>query len=106
MIIDVHYHLIPIKITPQAAREMLSEPLRIAKIMRLNLDRDLLIQKICELWSDPEGENVIKLMDNSGVDFTVVCRSDNIDNNLMTSEVSQSLNKRIAEIAKINIQIV
>ncbi|MFX1572442.1 MAG: amidohydrolase family protein [Promethearchaeota archaeon] len=100
MIIDVHYHLIPIEIRPQVAQEMLSEPLRVAKIMRLNPERDLLIQKICELWGDPDGKKVIKLMDNSGVDFTVVCRSDNIDNKLMTSEASQTRNKRISEIAK------
>ncbi len=100
MIIDVHYHLITSHITPQAAEGMLPEVLRIAKIMGLQPDKDLLIHKICELWSDPDGKKVINLMDDSGVDFTIVCRSDNVDNELITPEVSQFLNKSIGEIAK------
>ena len=100
MIIDVHYHLITSQISPQDAEGRLGEPLRIAKIMGLNPDKDLLIQKICELWSDPDGKKVIKLMDTSGVDFTIVCRSDNFDDKLNTPEVSQFLNKNISDIAR------
>ncbi|MFW9880864.1 MAG: amidohydrolase family protein [Candidatus Thorarchaeota archaeon] len=101
MIIDVHYHLITSQITPRDAEGVLAEPLRIAKIMKLKPGRDLLIQKICDLWSDPDGKKVIRLMDNSGVDFAIVCRSDNYDNEILTSEVNQFFNKNISEIAKV-----
>ncbi|MFX1366456.1 MAG: amidohydrolase family protein [Promethearchaeota archaeon] len=100
MIIDVHYHLSPIDVTPEAVKFGIPELLRVAKIMGLKPDEDALIQKCVVLWSDKEGKKVIEHMDNANIDFTIVCRVDNINNENFTPELNQYLNKRISEIAK------
>jgi len=102
MIIDVHYHLIPISIHPDSPviEENMPEPLRVAKIMDLEIDLDTLKKKASEMWSDSKGKKLIKTMDEAGIDYTIVCNVDNAENELNTLDVTQYINKMIAKIAK------
>jgi len=101
MIIDVHYHLIPVSIPPNSPflEEGMLEPLRVAKIMDLEVDLDTLKEKASQMWSDPRGRKLIKTMDEVGIDYTIVCNVDNAGNELNTPEVTQYMNKMIAKIA-------
>jgi len=100
MIIDVHYHLIPGDYKRENAKAMVPELLRMAKIMGITMGENLIIQKCSELYGDKDGKKLIKLMDKAGIDFTVVCHVDNADNELLTPELNQFLNKSISDIAK------
>jgi len=63
-------------------------------------DREELMKKALETWPDPTGEGTLALMEDAGIDFTCICFVDNVDNELLTVEITQSLNKNIGEIAQ------
>ena len=99
MIVDVHYHLIPIELTPEMVKDTIYDPLRIAKIMGIETSEEILIKKACQLWSDEEGKHLLTIKDKAGIDFTVVCHHDNADNESLTSEVTQLFNEAVSDIA-------
>ena len=102
MIVDVHYHLIPVTISPDSPimEDIILEPLRVAKIMGIEVDKDALKQKASKLWSDLRGKKLIKTMNEVGIDYTIVCNVDNAENELITYDLAQQMNKIIADIAK------
>ena len=99
MIVDVHYHLFPIDVTPDMVKDGVEEPLRIAKIMGFKPNKEELIQKAAQLWGDKEGKNLLKIQDKAGIDFTIVCHVDNVESDVLTQEESQIFNKAISNIA-------
>ena len=99
MIVDVHYHLIPIELTPEMVKDTIYDLIRIAKIMGIETSKEIFIQKACQLWSDPEGKHLLKIKDKAGIDFTVVCHHDNSDNETLTSDVTQLFNEAVSNIA-------
>ena len=98
MIVDVHYHLIPV-LPEVLAENLVADPLRAARIMGKSIDRKTIIKKALERWPDPTGEKLIASMEESGIDFTCICAVDNTDNELLTPELAQAQNKIIADIA-------
>jgi len=99
MIIDIHYHLIPAY--PEDRLDTgIVDPLRTARIMGLPLDADGLKHKARESWSDPGGEKLIAAMDESDIDFTLVCLVDNASREGITPEIIRHLNKTVAGVAQ------
>jgi len=99
MIIDVHYHLIP-SYPDDLLDDGIADPLRTARIMGQPVDSEVLKQKARENWPDPDGEKLICAMDESGVDFTLVCSVDNAFREGFTPEINRYINKKVAGIAQ------
>ena len=99
MIVDVHYHMIPM-MPEEMIEGVLEDPIRMAKVMGREVDRASLIQKAKAMWGDPEGDKLIKSMDEEGVDFTVICAVDNSDNEVFTTDLVEWQNKTVGEIAQ------
>jgi hypothetical protein len=99
MIVDVHYHMIPM-MPEEMIEGLLEDPLRMAKVMGREVDRASLFEKAKALWGDPEGDKLIQSMDEAGVDFTLVCAVDNADNEVFTTELVEWQNKTVAEVAR------
>lgn len=96
MIVDVHYHLIPM--LPQELVEYyVIHPIRAAGIIGKQVDPDAIARKVAETYADPTGERLLASMEESGVDFTCVCTVDNIAR--MPPDVAQARNRWVAEIA-------
>lgn len=99
MIVDVHYHMIPM-MPEEMIDSVLHDPIRMAKVMGREIDPPLLFEKAKALWGDPDGDKLIKSMDEEGVDFTVICAVDNADNEVFTTQLVEWQNKTVGEIAR------
>jgi predicted TIM-barrel fold metal-dependent hydrolase len=99
MIVDVHYHMIPM-MPEEMIDSLLEDPIRMARVMGQENDHASLFDKAKALWGDPEGEKLIQSMDEEGVDFSVVCAVDNAANEVFTPELVEWQNKAVAEIAR------
>ncbi len=99
MIIDVHYHQIPI-MPEELIAETLKDPIRAAKFMGLTVDMEALTAKAKEYWSDPDGEKLMTAMDESGIDFTVICAIDNAGSDLITRELVLMQNQMVGAVAQ------
>ena len=97
MIVDVHYHLsLADRPSPENARYMLPELLRVAKIMGIEMSEDVIIQRCCDIYGGyKDGKKLINFMDNAGIDVAVVNHVDNANNELLTPELNQTINKGI-----------
>jgi len=93
MIIDVHYHIMPM-INEERVVQTARHAFRAAEIMGININREQLIKKALETWPDPTGERLISSMDEAGIDLTVICSVDNSDNEGLTQEVIQKINRK------------
>jgi predicted TIM-barrel fold metal-dependent hydrolase len=101
MIIDVHYHQIPV-LPDEIIEHVLSEPMRAVKVMGLDIDKATLIERAKETFADPEGDKLMAGMDEAGVDFTVICAVDNAENEVITRDLVVMQNQMVAEVAKKN----
>ncbi|MBW2060608.1 MAG: amidohydrolase [Deltaproteobacteria bacterium] len=99
MIIDVHYHFMP-RVNEQGVAHTVKHALRAAEMMGIKVDPDELSKKAVETWGDPDGERLLALMDEAGIDLTLICMVDNMNNPLLTPEMMQRGNKRIGEVAQ------
>jgi len=97
MIIDVHYHLMPI-INEQRVAHTAKHAIRAAEIMGIKINPEELIKKARETWPDPTGERLIASMDEAGIDMTLICSVDNSDMEGLTPETMQYINKQIGDI--------
>ncbi|MFX1257201.1 MAG: amidohydrolase family protein [Promethearchaeota archaeon] len=100
MIVDVHCHLIPYSMTPERVNMLIKEILPIAKIMGIDVYKETLIHKAQELWGDVDGSKMIKIMNESGIDFAIICNVDNANIETATVDKVQEINKRVGNIAK------
>jgi predicted TIM-barrel fold metal-dependent hydrolase len=98
MIIDVHYHLMP-AVNEETAARIARYAVRAAEIMGKSIALDAVIKKALETWADPTGEHLIGLMDEAGIDVTVICLVDNADIPGVTPESIQRANKILGDIA-------
>ncbi len=101
MIVDVHYHLIPM-LPEEMIEHLLDDPIRALKIMGKTIARDELIRRIAEGGADPTGEKLLALMDRAGIDFTCICAVDNFDNEFLTPELAMAQNQVVGQIAQRN----
>ena len=99
MIIDIHYHQL-LSVSDEMIRSILPDSIRFSRIVYNHVDIDSLFHKAKEIWPDPDGEKLISGMDESGIDFTVICSVDNMENRELTPEMVQRGNKIRADIAK------
>jgi uncharacterized protein len=99
MIIDSHYHLMPV--VPEAvARHFAAHAARAARIMGKQIGVEEIVKKALEQWADPTGERLIALMDESGIDLTVICMVDDARVPRLTPERTQKANKIVADCAR------
>lgn len=99
MIIDVHYHQI-LTVSDGMIKSILPHSIHFSRIVHKEVDIDTLFQKAKEIWPDPDGEKLLSGMDESGVDFTVICGVDNMEYQEVTPEMVQINNKTVAGIAR------
>jgi len=99
MIVDVHYHMIPM-MPEEMIESLLEYPIGMTKVMGQEINRTSLFEKAKALWGDPEGEKLIRSMDEEGIDFAVVCAVDNVANEVFTPELVEWQNKTVAEVAR------
>ena len=99
MIIDTHHHQI-LSASDEKIRSILADSIRFSKIAFKHVDVEYLFQKAKETWPDPDGEKLMVWMDKSGIDFTLICGVDIMEDKELTSEVVRTQNKTIAEIAR------
>jgi predicted TIM-barrel fold metal-dependent hydrolase len=101
MIVDVHYHLIPV--FPEAAAEMWVGPLfQAATALGKQISRKDLVKQMVETIPDPTGERLLASMEESGVDFTCICAMDDAGNEMFTPEIAQTQNKLVGQLAQNN----
>jgi predicted TIM-barrel fold metal-dependent hydrolase len=101
MIVDIHYHLIPM-LPEEMIEHTLEDPIRALKIMGKPIDHDDLFRKAAERYADPTGEKLLASMEEAGIDFTCICAVDNADNELMTPELATAQNQVLGQIAQQN----
>jgi len=101
MIIDVHYHLIPM-LPEEMIEHLLVDPIRTAGIMGKRVDKQELIEKASATFADPTGEGLLASMKEAGIDFTCICAVDNADTELLTPDLAQMQNQVVGQIAQQN----
>ena len=99
MVIDVHYHQM-LTVSDEFINSILGDAIRYSKIVHKRVDLGILFQKAKEIWPDPDGEKLLAGMDESGVDFTVICGVDDFHIKENTSEIVRLQNKTVAHIAQ------
>ena len=99
MIIDMHYHQIPM-MPEELIPHVLEDPVRAAKHIGLDVDMDQLTARAKDYWSDPDGEKLIAAMDEAGIDFTVICAVDNATSELFTEELILATNQAVGAVAQ------
>jgi predicted TIM-barrel fold metal-dependent hydrolase len=99
MIIDMHYHQIPI-MPEELIPHTLEDPIRAAKLIGLDVDLDQLKAKAKDYWSDPDGEKLLAAMDEAGIDFTVICAVDNATSDFFTEELTLFTNQAVGAVAQ------
>jgi predicted TIM-barrel fold metal-dependent hydrolase len=99
MIVDVHYHLIPV-LPEDLAEHLVEDPLRAARIMGRKADRETMIKQALESWPDPTGEKLLASMEEAGIDFTCICAVDDAANEMLTPELALTQNMIVAEVAR------
>ena len=99
MIIDIHYHLMPV-VTEEMATRFVKHAARAAEIMGRTIDPEAIVQTALETWADPSGERLIALMDDAGIDLTVICMVDDTGAPHLTPEKIQKANRIVADVAR------
>jgi len=101
MIIDVHYHFIPV-VFEEGVRRTAKHVMDVANRIGLEIDFEEIVKTALETWADPSGERLMAWMEKSGIDVTCICMVDNIDFTHVTFEMIQQANRKMGEIAQKN----
>jgi len=101
MIIDVHYHLFA-RLSEPMARSLAQSAIRQAEELGKEIDPEALIKKVTKTWADPAGEGVLAIMEDAGIDLTLICMVDNTNIPQLKAENMQRGNKIIGDIARKN----
>ncbi|MBW2051879.1 MAG: amidohydrolase family protein, partial [Deltaproteobacteria bacterium] len=101
MIIDVHYHLMP-KLSEKVVRNLAKSAVRMAQGMGKTVDPEDIFKQASEFYPDPAGEHLISIMDESGIDLTLICMVDNVTIPQLKPENMQRGNKIIGDISQKN----
>ncbi|MEW6441405.1 MAG: amidohydrolase family protein [bacterium] len=98
MIVDVHYHQIPM--LPEELAPLLAEDLvRAAKIMGVKAEKAELIKALLGS-QDMSGEKLARRMETAGIDFQVICAVDNAASPHFSPELAQLQNQLVADVAR------
>ncbi len=101
MIVDVHYHLIPM-LPEEVIEHVVEAPMWAARFMGKDINKATLIKRAAESFADPTGEGLLASMEESGIDFTCICAVDNIETEALTTELAQTQNQLVGQIAQNN----
>ena len=99
MIVDVHYHLIPM-LPEEMIEGLIRDPMRAAQITGKKITKDQILKMALDEYQDPDGEKTLRSMEEAGVDFTLVCAVDNAGNPDITAELVQAQNQMVGNIAQ------
>lgn len=99
MIVDVHYHLLPV-VNKQMAANLSMFLVDAARKMGKTITAEEIEKKALETWADPTGERLIADMDRDGINVTVICMVDNADNPIMTPQRAQKANQIVGQVAQ------
>jgi len=99
MIIDVHYHFMP-QVNEARVRMTIRHALRAAEIMGREVDPEALVKKALDTWGDPTGERLVAFMDETGIDTTVICQVDNVDNPLANEQAVMEANRLMGQVSQ------
>ena len=99
MIIDVHYHYMP-KLSETMVRNLAKSAIRLAQGMGKAVDPEDIVKRAAESYPDPTGEGVIAIMEDAGIDLTLICMVDNADIVRLKPENMQRGNKMIGDLAR------
>ena len=102
MIVDVHYHLIPM-LPEEVIEHVIDAPMWAARIMGKDIDKATLMKRAAETFADPTGEGLLASMEAAGIDFTCICAVDNVETEALTTELAQMQNQIVGQIAFENI---
>ena len=101
MIVDVHYHLIPM-LPEEVIEHVIEAPMWAARFMGKDIDKATLMKRAAETFADPTGEGLLASMEAAGIDFTCICAVDNIETEAITAELAQTQNQIVGQIAQNN----
>jgi len=101
MIIDVHYHLFG-RLPEGMIRNLAQSAVRMARVLGQNVDTEELIKKATATLPDPSGEGVLAIMEEAGIDVTLICMVDNARIPQLKPDTMQRGNKMIGDIARKN----
>ena len=101
MIVDVHYHLIPM-LPEELIEHIIEAPLWAVKIMGKDIDKETLKKRAAEKYADPTGEGLLASMEEAGIDFTCICAVDNADTEALTTDMAQTQNQVVGQISQSN----
>jgi predicted TIM-barrel fold metal-dependent hydrolase len=101
MIIDVHYHLFS-RLSEKICRNLAQSAIHLAKALGKEIDPEELIKKVSTTWPDPSGEGVLAIMEDAGIDLTLICMVDNANIAQIKPENMQRGNKIVGDIARKN----
>ncbi len=96
MIVDVHYHMMH-TIPEEMVAYYIKILIHAAGMMGREVDQDAIARKVTETFADPTGDNLLALMEESGVDFTCICTVDSVHR--MTADIAKERNRWLASIA-------
>lgn len=96
MIVDVHYHMMH-TIPEEMVDYYIKILIHAARMMGREVDQDAIARKVTETFADPTGDNLLALMEESGVDFTCICTVDSVHR--MTADIAKERNRWLASIA-------
>ena len=98
MIVDVHYHLMPV-VTEKLAVRTARYAMHAAGIVGKKITLEQIMKKALDTWADPAGERLIAYMDEAGIDLTVICMVDDAGNPRVKVESIQRGNKVVGDVA-------
>ena len=99
MIIDIHYHHLVSKVTEQSVMGIARHAIRAARVMGKRISPEEIARRGVETWGDPTGEKLIESMEDSGVDLTVICLTDDSSGRDLSPEEMQENNRSAGAIA-------
>jgi hypothetical protein len=82
------------------AKHFAEHVVRAARIMGKKITGEAILKKAVETWADPTGERLIALMEETGIDLTVICMVDDARVPRLTPERIQKANKVVADVAR------
>jgi hypothetical protein len=86
--------------TKRIAEEATKHALHAARIMKKSVSEDEIMEKGMATWGDPTGGRLVELMDESGIDLTVICMVDDAGNSKLKPQAIQEGNRIVGDIAR------
>jgi len=98
MIIDVHHHYMP-RVSEERLRRTIRYALMAAGRVGSDLDPEMIMERARNTWADPTGEGLLALMEEAGVDLTVICMVDDAGDESVRPEAVMRANEAMGKVA-------